>query len=75
VGTTGEEEEKTNTVVRGRDQDTEDLRDGETGNRDNETDKSAADSRTRAALFPQTEGAAQLARPALFYLHRGRAWL
>ena len=51
VRTTGEEEEKTNTVARGRDQDTEDLRDGETGNRDNETDKSAADSRTRVALF------------------------
>ena len=56
VGTTGEEEEKTNTVVRGRDQDTEDLRDGETGNRDNETDKAAADSRTRAALFPSDWG-------------------
>ena len=45
-------EEKTNTVARGRDQDTEGLMTGETGNRDNETDKSAADSRTRAALNP-----------------------
>ena len=50
--TTREEEEKINTVARGRDQETEDLRDSEAGNLENETDKSVADSRTRAALFP-----------------------
>jgi len=52
VRTTGKEEEKTSTVERGRDQETEDLGDSEAGNWDNETDTSAADSRTRAALFP-----------------------
>ncbi len=52
VGTTGEEEEKTNTVARGRDQETVDLRDSEAGNGGKETDTSAADSRTRAALVP-----------------------
>ena len=49
---TEEEEEKTDTVARGRDQETEGLRDNAAGNSDNETDTSAADSRTRAALFP-----------------------
>ncbi len=50
--TTEEEEEKTDTVAKGRDQETEGLRDNAAGNSDNETDTSAAASRTRAALLP-----------------------